>query len=279
MVLTEAELRRMISEALSEARRRKRKKKKKDSSKQKSIKALMLDKPFTTGGWPQGKDRGWLPNSKPVNVQVKDYLDDLGMLEESVLSATTLAALFSGCAGQDYDLTPISKKNNAGIDIPDCITDVRYTPRWDNPAWKQENNQDGIRNALGKVPFEDFKKQFESGDNDIRVQEKSLGSNNVPVLQVDWPYVPKSCPYFGSSGPTKGTSDELRLSDEEVDDIFAADEEGSINLEDRENFLVRISLSFPIFEIDGNKFVAEPIQLSTIPVANSSKCSQAYAKW
>ena len=40
----------------------------------------MLDKPFTTGGWPKGKDRGWLPDSKPVNVQIKDYLDSMGML-------------------------------------------------------------------------------------------------------------------------------------------------------------------------------------------------------
>ena len=80
MSMTEVELRSLIRAILSESRRKRRKKKKKDSSKQKSIKALMLDKPFTTGGWPAGKDRGWLPNSKPVNVQVKDYLDDLGML-------------------------------------------------------------------------------------------------------------------------------------------------------------------------------------------------------
>jgi len=40
----------------------------------------MLDKPFSTGGWPDGKDRGWLPDSKPVNKQIKDYLDDMGLL-------------------------------------------------------------------------------------------------------------------------------------------------------------------------------------------------------
>jgi hypothetical protein len=77
--MTEAELRKAIRAILAEGKK-KRRKKKKNSSKQKSIKALMLDKPFTTGGWPAGKDRGWLPNSKPVNVQVKDYLDDLGMI-------------------------------------------------------------------------------------------------------------------------------------------------------------------------------------------------------
>ena len=70
----------MIRSLLVESRRKKRKQKKKDSRKQKSIKNLMLDKPFTTGGWPDGKDRGWLPDSKPVNKQIKDYLDDMGML-------------------------------------------------------------------------------------------------------------------------------------------------------------------------------------------------------
>ena len=79
--MTELELRRAIRKILAENRKKRRKKKKKkNTSKQKSIKALMLDKPFTTGGWPSGKDRGWLPDSKPVNVQVKDYLDDLGMI-------------------------------------------------------------------------------------------------------------------------------------------------------------------------------------------------------
>lgn len=80
MIMTETQLRKMIRDILVESRRKKRKKKKKDSSKQKSIKNLMLDKPFSTGGWPAGKDRGWLPNSKPVNVQIKDFLDSLGML-------------------------------------------------------------------------------------------------------------------------------------------------------------------------------------------------------
>ena len=80
MLMTEAELRRMIRKILVEGKRRRRKKKKKDTSKKQSIKNLMLDKPFSTGGWPKGKDRGWLPDSKPVNVQIKDYLDSMGML-------------------------------------------------------------------------------------------------------------------------------------------------------------------------------------------------------
>jgi len=80
MIMTEVELRTMIRKILVEGKRRRRKKKKKDGSKNKSIKNLMLDKPFSTGGWPNGKDRGWLPDSKPVNVQIKDYLDSMGML-------------------------------------------------------------------------------------------------------------------------------------------------------------------------------------------------------
>ncbi len=78
--MTESELRTMIREILAEGKRRKRKKKKKGKTKSQSAKELMLDKPFTTGGWPKGKDRGWLPDSKPVNVQIKDYLDSMGLL-------------------------------------------------------------------------------------------------------------------------------------------------------------------------------------------------------
>ena len=77
MIITEKNLRKIIRKILSEKRKRK---KRKDKSKQKSIKNLMLDKPFTTGGWPDGEDRGWLPGSDPVNVQIRDYLDSLGLL-------------------------------------------------------------------------------------------------------------------------------------------------------------------------------------------------------
>ena len=82
MIMTEEELRTMIRKIIFEdkKRRRKKKKKKKNDSKQQSIKNLMLDRPFSTGGWPDGEDRGWLPDSKPVNKQIKDYLDDMGLL-------------------------------------------------------------------------------------------------------------------------------------------------------------------------------------------------------
>ena len=103
--------------------------------------------------------------------------------------------------------------------------------------------------------------------------------NSIPVLQVDWAYVPSSCPYFGSAGPTQGASDVLHFSEEEVDDLFAADSIDSANYEDRENFLIRIKLYFPIYEIDGEKFVGEPIGRSTVPVPNSTKCAKEYAKW
>ena len=237
----------------------------------------MLDKPFSTGGWPNGKDRGWLPDSKPVNKQIKDYLDDMGLLEESILSSTMLAGLFAGCSGGDYNISSLPKKNKAGMDRPDCITDVYYEPRWDHPSWKHENDQTGISGALGKVNFDTFKAQFETSKDEIRVKETTR--NDVPVLQVDWAYVPQSCPYFGSAGPTKGTSDNLLFSDQLVDDIFAADEVDSSNYEDRENFLIRLTLYFPIYEIDNEKFVAEPVGHATMPVQNSTKCAKEYAKW
>ena len=80
LLLTENEIRKIIRTILEKKKRRKKKKKKKANSR--AAKELMLDKPFTTGGWPAGEDRGWLPGSKPVNVQIRSYLEDMGMLEE-----------------------------------------------------------------------------------------------------------------------------------------------------------------------------------------------------
>ena len=79
LVMTEHEIRRMIRQILLEAKKKKKKKKKKNSTKQ-AEKDLMLDKPFNVGGWPKGKHQGWLPDSRPVNVQIRGYLDDMGLL-------------------------------------------------------------------------------------------------------------------------------------------------------------------------------------------------------
>jgi len=61
--------------------RRKRKKKKKSKTSNKLLKDLMLDKPTSHGGWPEGENRGWLPGSKPVNQQIGDYLTSMGLAE------------------------------------------------------------------------------------------------------------------------------------------------------------------------------------------------------
>ena len=215
---------------------------------------------------------------KKLNLYEATY-GSLDNINESILSGVTLAALFTGCAGQDYNLTSLPKKNRSGIDIPNCVNNVYYEPRWDNPIWKQENNQEGLNNALGMVPLEEFKSQFENSEKQILVKEGLHGSRDIPVLEVYWGYVPKSCPYFGSAGPTKGKTDELVYDDQYIEDIYSADHEDSFNYEDRENFLVTIGLKFPIFDFEGESFVAEPIYISSAPIPNSSECSKAYAKW
>ncbi len=80
LLMNESQIRSLIRRVILEAKKKKKRKTKKTASQRKAVKDLMLDKPFSTGGWPHGEDRGWLPDSDPVNVQVKDYLEDLGLL-------------------------------------------------------------------------------------------------------------------------------------------------------------------------------------------------------
>ena len=80
LLMNESQIRSLVRFAIMEARKKKKRKTKKTARQRKAVKDLMLDKPFSTGGWPHGEDRGWLPDSGPVNVQVKDYLEDLGLL-------------------------------------------------------------------------------------------------------------------------------------------------------------------------------------------------------
>jgi len=85
LVMTESEIRTIIRQILIEVKRKKKKTKKKKKnngkrSKKQAEKDLMLDKPFNVGGWPKGKHQGWLPDSRPVNIQIRDYLDDMGLL-------------------------------------------------------------------------------------------------------------------------------------------------------------------------------------------------------
>lgn len=82
MKITRRQLRKIIKEVLTEAKKRRSK------TAKKQIKDLMLDRPFTIGGWPHGEDRGWLPDSKPVNQQISDYFEDMGLIvnEEEEIS-------------------------------------------------------------------------------------------------------------------------------------------------------------------------------------------------
>lgn len=82
MKITRRQLRKIIKEVLTEAKKRR------SSTSKKQIKDLMLDRPFTIGGWPHGEDRGWLPDSKPVNQQISDYFEDMGLIvnEEEEIS-------------------------------------------------------------------------------------------------------------------------------------------------------------------------------------------------
>ncbi len=57
----------------------KQKKKKKDS-KRKVIKDLHLDKPTSHGGWPGGHRGSW-NDTTPVNIQISNWLEDMGLLD------------------------------------------------------------------------------------------------------------------------------------------------------------------------------------------------------
>ena len=41
-------------------------------------KDLFLDRPTSHGGWPQGKNRGWV-DDRPVNDIIDDYLEKMGL--------------------------------------------------------------------------------------------------------------------------------------------------------------------------------------------------------
>ena len=60
-------LRMMINEAKTDSRRS-------SSTRKEQIKALMLDRPTSHGGWPEGD------YDPPVNQQIIDYFTDLGLI-------------------------------------------------------------------------------------------------------------------------------------------------------------------------------------------------------
>ena len=46
------------------------------------IQSLHLDKPTSHGGWPSGHGGGWTDKT-PVNVQIKNWLESMGLLDDS----------------------------------------------------------------------------------------------------------------------------------------------------------------------------------------------------
>ena len=49
--------------------------------KSKIIKDLHLDKPTSHGGWPEGHTGSW-NDSTPVNVQISNWLESMGLAED-----------------------------------------------------------------------------------------------------------------------------------------------------------------------------------------------------
>ena len=56
--------------------------KKKRKTKQ-AIKDLHLDKPTSHGGWPDGHPGSYTDPNKPVHKQIADYLNDMGLVDDS----------------------------------------------------------------------------------------------------------------------------------------------------------------------------------------------------
>ena len=55
----------------------------KKKSKKKTIKDLHLDKQTSHGGWPSGHPGGYMDPKTPVNKQIADYLEAMGLIDDS----------------------------------------------------------------------------------------------------------------------------------------------------------------------------------------------------
>jgi len=54
---------------------------KKKKTKSDKLKDLYLDRPTSHGGWPDGHSGSYRDNKTPVNQQIAQYLEDMGLLE------------------------------------------------------------------------------------------------------------------------------------------------------------------------------------------------------
>jgi len=62
------------------------KKKKVNKQSNKIIKDLLLDKPTSHGGWPAGHSGSFTDPDTPVNVQISNWLIDMGLAEDSTFA-------------------------------------------------------------------------------------------------------------------------------------------------------------------------------------------------
>tara|TARA_B100000214_G_scaffold364589_1_gene331372 strand:+ start:595 stop:849 length:255 start_codon:yes stop_codon:yes gene_type:complete len=72
--------------------------KKSKKSKKEKLKDLYLDRPTSHGGWPHGHPGSYRDNKTPVNQQIAQYLEDMGLLEapeHAVLSESSLRELIT----------------------------------------------------------------------------------------------------------------------------------------------------------------------------------------
>ena len=61
---------------------KKKKLKKRTSGNRKKIKQLYLDRPTSHGGWPNGHPGSYTDPKTPVNQQISNYLEDMGLLAD-----------------------------------------------------------------------------------------------------------------------------------------------------------------------------------------------------
>ena len=60
----------------------KKKTRKRTTGNRKKLKQLMLDRPTSHGGWPDGHPGSYTDPHTPVNQQISNYLEDMGLLQD-----------------------------------------------------------------------------------------------------------------------------------------------------------------------------------------------------
>ena len=79
---------------------------KKKKTKSDKLKDLYLDRPTSHGGWPDGHSGSYRDNKTPVNQQIAQYLEDMGLLENpdhAVLSEAIVRKLIRSILLKESD--------------------------------------------------------------------------------------------------------------------------------------------------------------------------------